>query len=39
MSHKGMQRLAEDNVILKVKNVQLERCTDFLASKQNNTSF
>ena len=31
MRQKGMQRLAEDNLILDVKNVQLEKCTDCLA--------
>ena len=39
MSQKGMQRLAEDNLISEVKNVQLEKCTDCLADKQNRTSF
>ena len=38
MSEKGMKRLAEDNLI-QVKEVQLEKCTDCLASKQNRTSF
>ena len=38
MSQKGMWRLA-DNLIPEVKNVQLEKCTDFLADKQNRTSF
>ena len=38
MSQKGMWRLA-DNLIPEVKNVQLEKCTDFLAGKQNITSF
>ena len=33
MSQKGMRRLAEENLILEVKNVQLEKCTDCLASK------
>ena len=35
MSQKGMQRLAEDNLIPEVKNVQLEKCIDFLTGKQN----
>ena len=35
---KGMQRLAEDNLIPEVKNVKLEKCTDCLAGKQNRTS-
>ena len=39
MSQKGIRRLAEDNLILEVKNVQLEKCTDCLAGKQNRTSF
>ena len=34
-----MQRLADDNLIPEVKNVQLEKCTDCLAGKQNRTSF
>ena len=34
-----MQRLAEDNLIPEVNNVQLEKCTDCLAGKQNKTSF
>ena len=38
MSQKGMRRLAEDNLIPEFKNVQLEKCTDFLAGKQNRTS-
>ena len=38
MSEKGMKRLADDNLI-PVKNVHLEKCTDFLADKQNRTSF
>ena len=39
MSQKEMQRLTDDNLIPEVKNVQLEKCTDFLAGKQNITSF
>ena len=39
MSQKGMQRLAEDNLIPEVKNVQLEKCIVCLADKQNRTSF
>ena len=39
MSQKGMWRLAEDNLIPEVKNVQLEKCIDSLAVKQNRTSF
>ena len=39
MSQKGMRRLAEDNLILEVKHVQLEKCIDCLAGKQNQTSF
>ena len=39
MSQKGMRRLADDNLIPEVKNVQLEKCTDCLAGKQNRTSF
>ena len=35
MSQKGMRRLANDNLILEVKNVQLEKCSDCLAGKQN----
>ena len=38
MSVKRMKRLADDNLIL-VKNVHLERCTDYLAGKQNRTLF
>ena len=38
MSQKGMQRLADVNLITKVKNVHLEKCTDCLAGKQNRTS-
>ena len=38
MSEKGMKRLVDDNLI-PVKNVHLERCTDCLAGKQNQTSF
>ena len=34
-----MRRLADDNLITEVKNVQLEKCTDCLAGKQNRTSF
>ena len=33
------QKLAEDNLISEVKDVQLERGTDFLADKQNRTFF
>ena len=33
-----MRRLAKDKFILEVKNVQLEKCTDCLAAKQNRTS-
>ena len=33
MNQKEMQRLAKDNFILEIK-VQLEKCTDCLASKQ-----
>ena len=29
MSQKGMRRLADDNLILEVKNVQLEKCTGY----------
>ena len=39
MSQKGMWRLSKDNLILEVKNVQLEKCTDCLVGKQNKTSF
>ena len=39
MSQKGMRRLADDNLISEVKNVQLEKCIDFLAGKQNGASF
>ena len=39
MSQKEMRKLAEDNLIPEVKNVQLEKCTDCLAGKQNRTSF
>ena len=39
MSQKGMRRLAEHNLIPEVKDVQLERCTNFLMDKQNQTSF
>ena len=39
MSQKGMRRLADDNLIPEVKNVQLERCTDCWDGKQNKTSF
>ena len=38
MSVKGLKRLADDNLI-PVKDVHLERCTEFLAGKQNRTSF
>ena len=34
-----MCRLVEDNLNSEVKNVQLEKCTDCLAGKQNRTSF
>ena len=33
MRQKRMHRLAEDNLIPEVKDVQLERCTDYLAGK------
>ena len=33
MSEKGMRRLADDNLIPEVKNMQLEKCTDCLAGK------
>ena len=33
MSQKEMRKLAEDNLIPEVKNVQLEKCTDCLRSK------
>ena len=39
MRQKRMHRLAEDNLIPEVKDVQLERCTDSLVGKQNETSF
>ena len=39
ISQKGMCKLAKDNLISDVKDVQLERCTDYLAGKQNRTSF
>ena len=39
MSQKGMRRLADDNLIPEVKNMQLEKCTNCLAGKQNRTSF
>ena len=39
MSQKGMRRLADDNLIPEVKNVQLEKRTDCLVDKQNRTSF
>ena len=39
MSEKGMRRLADDNLIPEVKNVELENCTDCLAGKQNQPSF
>ena len=35
LSQKGMRRLSEDNLIPEVKNVQLEKCIDSLAGKQN----
>ena len=38
MSVKGMKRLVDDNLI-PVKDVHLERCTDWLTGKQNRTSF
>ena len=34
-----MRRLADDNLIPEVKNVQHEKCIDCLAVKQNRTSF
>ena len=33
MSQMGIRRLAEDNLILEFKNMQLEKCTDCLAGK------
>ena len=39
MSEKGMRRLADDNLIPEVKNVQLEKCIDCFVSKQNKTAF
>ena len=39
MIQKGMWRLAEENLIPEVKNVQVEKSTDCLAGKQNQTSF
>ena len=36
MSQNGMQKLAEDNLISDVK---LEKCTNYLADKQNQTAF
>ena len=39
MSQKGMRQLADNNLVPKVKNMQLEKCTNCLASKQNRTSF
>ena len=39
MSEKGMQRLANDNLIPKVKNMEPKKCTDYLPNKQNITSF
>ena len=36
---KGMQRLADDNLIKEIKNVQLQKCTNFFVGKQNRTSF
>ena len=30
MSDKGMQKLTEDNLILKMKNVQVDKCLDLL---------
>ena len=39
MSQKGMRRLGDGNLIPEVKNVQLEKCTDCLAGKQNKTAF
>ena len=35
MSEKGMRRLAEDNLIPEIKDVQLEKCTNCFANKQN----
>ena len=39
MSQKGMRKVAEDNLISKVRNVQFKKCTDCLAGKQNQTTF
>ena len=39
MSQKGLRKLAKDDLIPEVKNVQLEKGTDCLADKQNATSF
>ena len=39
MSQKGMHMLVERDFLPKVKNVQLEKCTDCLAGKQNMATF
>ena len=39
MSQKGMCKLAEDNLISEVKDLQLGKCTDCSPHKQNQTSF
>ena len=39
VSERGMRKLAADDLIPKVKNVHLDKCADYLAGKQNRTSF
>ena len=39
MSEKGMWKLAVDELIPGVKNIHLDKCVDYLARKQNRTSF
>ena len=38
-SEKGMQKLAVDDLVLELKNMNLDKCVDCLAGKQNITSF
>ena len=39
MSQKGMQILAERDLLPKVKNVHLDKCVDYLIGKQNKDAF
>ena len=39
MSQKGMQMLAEKELLLEVRNMHMEKCIDCLAGKQNKVAF